>query len=277
LFGYIFVDYNRNLHWFSPKLAKEWEQDNCLDSYYLKEDNYPKSKQKVLGQFFKDCHRCIQQTGTGLGEWINIGPKDKKEELVPFTDDSQSLFILDWRKYTKPEVVKKIEDDYALRLKSSKLDVDKMSYYYEIKDSSKILFNDKIIAAIEERFATPISYIRDLYGAHPYIQLNELSWWESGRHFRFDTSENNCVIWEGRPRWVSNNLDDVKITTSDDRKKIYCTFEDETIYKEQNYFDYRTQEERSCVLTYSADNNELVNYKVFSSKTKLCDRRYYDY
>ena len=81
------------------------------------------------------------------------------------------------------------------------------------------------------------------------------------------------MLWIGQPRFVSNNIDKVKITTSDDRKKIICEFEDEESYKRFNFDSYRISETRTCELTYSAKNNELTSYKVYSDKIELCDRR----
>jgi len=279
LFGFIFVDYNRDLHWFSPNLAHNWHQDHWCDHYYLEKDNYPKDKRKVLDQFFINCHRHLQEMSYGLAEWVDTGEKDadgfKKQEAVPFTDDSQSIYILDWKKYTKPEVVKEIESEYARRCEVLKLDVNKFRREYEIKNHSKVLLVNEIIDEMHRRFATPISYIRDLYSAHPDILCEYLAEQETGRWFHFKTSENNCVIYKGRPRWVSNNLDKVKITTSEDRKKIICEFKDEEDYKRFNFDSFRILETRTCELTYSAKNNELTDYKVYSDQVELCDRRNY--
>lgn len=193
------------------------------------------------------------------------------EDAMPVDESDSTLIVKDWKKYIVPEEVIRIEDDYFMGVMTGKCDDGKKyewGFQCDIANrSNNIILREKVYDTLKERFELPLRIINEVFCIHPEIPFRYLSYTSGGEHFHCDT-EKNCVIWEGRPHWVSNNLDKVRITTNKDETKIICTFEDNADYKELYSRNTWIKETRTCELTYSADNNELIDYSVKYNSNK---------
>lgn len=275
ILGYIFVS-TANFHWFSPKKEEKYYGRYSIDECYMK--NYPKEKRKVLNQFFDDTHRSFQDSSESI-LYEQIYDKSGKSELIPWNgeDEEHSLYIIkEWTKYVKPDVLEKINDEYEAYRKKLLVSEDNNKFGVIYHAPNNAICNKQVITEMEKRFSTAISYIRELYCQNPHIVLEEMMYDESDHnHFYFKTNEKNCVMWKGRPRLVSRELDNIRIKTDSDKSKIVCTFVDTANYKRFNFDSFWIDEKRTCQLTYSTKNNELIDYQVFKSQNRVVDRNRY--
>ena len=199
---------------------------------------------------------------------VKCGPG---EDVVSVDENDSTLIVRDWKKYIVPEEVIKIEHDYFMGVMTGKCDDGRKydwGFQYDIANrSNNVVLREKVYDTLRERFEIPLRIIDEVFCIHPEIPFRYLSYASGGEHFNCNGGS-NCVLWNGRPHWVSNNLDKVRITTNDDETKIICTFEDTADHEEMYSRNTWIKETRTCELTYSADNNELIDYSVKHNSNK---------
>ena len=260
-------------------------------NYYVKDvvKKFTSKKRKILKDFWYLMRKTNFKFDTD-GEYVYVLDYDNKvrtyKSVLPSKvkiEEEKSLFIINnWKEYINTDVL----ESY---LKNCHLDdlydtydptCEKKLKCFRVRQNNRclnLINYDKIYAEMRRRFIEPIELIEDLYRKH-YI-LSSIKYADEVTESKFHTwpKNKNCVIWDGRPRWVSNNLDKVQITTNKERTKIICDFDDEIDYAEWQWPSDgpRYNEKRHCRLTYAAKNNELVNYEVEIKKNKYQNRNRY--
>ena len=269
----------------------EWFAANSESPYYDHPTHYagkkiaeklPKSQKKTLNDFHdylyysSGVYYSIQDKCMYIQKYDS---KFRKTENVRVEDEETLYITRNVEDYLKPGALKAIlatekQSGYDSYNGYSSVPYDNYDKVYDVK---KLVNVEKVNKEMYRRFQAQFDLIRDLYCKNPSIPLKFIKRDECGRHYDFNENENNCVMWKGRPHWVSANPDKVSITTSKDRTKIICEFEDKTEYATYSWptDGPRKVETRTCQLTYSAKNNELENYKVSYSSYEYQPKRHY--
>jgi len=201
-------------------------------------------------------------------------------------DESCTLYLIDnCRRFINEEYINAAKERY---IKEKSKDYKKgcapkvkrfcFNYSSYSKKHYKELFKtNELVEYFEKvRFKDEVEFLKNLYAQNP----NEMAyWWKEhfSRHYRPDLNIQNFVLYKNELMWVTNNPNEVQITTSKDRKSIVCEFRDKTEYATYSWptDGPRKVETRTCTLKYSANNNELVSYKVdFDSYEYQPPRRY---
>lgn len=268
--------------------AKEYGHE---PNYHVKDavKKFTSKKRKILKDFWHLMRRTRFQFDTD-GEYVYVEDYTNKvhtyHAILPSkvkVEEEKSLFIVnDWQEYVNTEKLSSYLNHCYINYMYDTYDptCEKKLKCFKIHQNDicpNVIYYDKIYAEMRRRFTEPIELIEDLYRKH-YI-LSSLKYANENTESKFYThpKNKNCVIWEGRPRWVSNNLDKVQITTNKERTKIICDFDDEIDYAEWQWPSDRPRynEKRHCRLTYAAKNNELIDYEVKIKKNKYQNRNRY--
>lgn len=82
-----------------------------------------------------------------------------------------------------------------------------------------------------------------------------------GRWLGPPSSQKNCVIFNGKIKFVAQCTLDYSAEISKDEKNIIFSFSDEYNKPSRSSFGQMEREYGLCRLTYSIDNNELIKYE----------------
>ena len=264
-------------------IAKQYRKMPKYDSITEDVKKFSSKKRKILKDFwwqtrhvdvYYDMYKNNIYT---CKDPMNRMPDDYDKEddnRIPIPEESTLFIVEDWEKYVD---IDKLRESYARECKwevperfdrMTRTDI-KHLYVDDVYHLDGIDY-EKIYAEIRRRFSEPIELIEQLYHKHYKLSAMKYGKAESGDGFMCHPSFKNCVMWGGRPRWVSNDLDSVRITTSKDYSLVICEFCDEVEYSKWQWPSNSpvTCIKRTCRLTYSTKNNELIDYKVNSDERK---------
>ena len=136
----------------------------------------------------------------------------------------------------------------------------RLDYYYYVNShypTDALFKRDKIEALLRKRFEKEIAALERAYS---------LAWKDiaEDRYVEMldgieghSVDENTCVIFNNDIRFVSSNPTKYDIVLSDDESTIDFIFSDYAVSRIKG-----TAKERTCILTYQTDNNELIDYKI---------------
>lgn len=134
---------------------------------------------------------------------------------------------------------------------------ERYNYYVNSYYPADALFKrDKIEALLRQRFEKEIAVLERAYSL-VWKEIAEERYQEMLNGFNghsFD--ENTCVMFNNDIYFVSSNPTKYEITMSEDESTIDFYFKDYSISRVKG-----TEKERTCILTYKTDNNELIDYK----------------
>lgn len=132
-------------------------------------------------------------------------------------------------------------------------------YYYFVNShypTDALFKRDKIEALLRKRFEKEIAALERAYSL-VWKDIAEDRYLEMLDGFEgHSVDENTCVIFNNDIHFVSSNPTKYDIVMSDDESTIDFHFKDYSISRISG-----AEKERTCILTYQTDNNELIDYK----------------
>ena len=230
-----------------PDLSIEDEQ--ILHHFYQAAFNDPQWDFET--NKFTMCERSEYSIPTYGGESM----KSEMRTTVNCNLDDTFLIIDNVMDYINLDVFNKMK---AKSMKSYNKRGERYSYYVNSYYPADALFKrDKIEAILRKRFEKEIAVLERAYSLI-WKEIVEERYQEMLDGFEghsFD--ENTCVMFNNDIHFVSSNPTKYDIVMSEDESTIDFYFKDYAISRVKG-----TEKERTCILTYKTDNNELIDYKV---------------
>lgn len=263
-------------------IAKQYGRIPKYDSITEDVKKFNSKKRKILKDFWWQTRKTsVYYDVYKNNTYVCVNPvmrmpdgQDEDSNRVAVPEETTLFIVENWEDYVDINVLQEEYSKYYFSRVST--GYDKMTrtnikhIYVDAGNHLEGINYDKIYAEIRRRFSEPIELIERLYHKHYVLSAMKYGDAEGGEGFFCHPSVKNCVMWEGRPRWVSNQLSDVRLTTSKDYSQVICEFQDNAEYSKWRWPSNSpvTRIKRTCTLTYSTKNNELIDYKTTRTKGK---------